>query len=196
SLGFRVQRNQVPTLLPLDEALSVNIGVVGGTAEEGVDYEHLPSSVTIEPGQTVSDVVYIVPVQDSLIESDETIFVSIEPGTLSRYRFGQFAANFNLADVQWTYEPPTGTVVTSESRTVDAVLRRNGVINTTVDLSAELIAALGGDVGDPSLFDVQRGVRQLTYAAGSGTPSGRQFTIRVRLALAPVFIQDVVIDVV
>jgi subtilase family serine protease len=51
-----------------------------GTAARGTDYENLPLSATIPPGAASVDVV-IVPINDTNVEPNETVNLSVRPGT-------------------------------------------------------------------------------------------------------------------
>jgi hypothetical protein len=56
------------------------IFTINGTADNGADYTNIASSVTIPVGQS-NAVVAIAPVDDALVEGDETVIVSLTEGT-------------------------------------------------------------------------------------------------------------------
>src|SRR5262249_5464086 len=62
----------------LDADLAVNF-TVGGTATNGVDYVALGSSVLIPAGQ-VSATVTVMPIDDGIVEGDETVILTLQPG--------------------------------------------------------------------------------------------------------------------
>ena len=67
---------------PTTNALTV-VFAVGGTAANGVDYAAITNGVTIPAGQS-SATVTIVPADDSLVEGDETVIVSLTEGNTYR----------------------------------------------------------------------------------------------------------------
>jgi FG-GAP-like repeat/Calx-beta domain len=70
---FRITRTGDTTA-----ALSVGLGI-GGEATDGVDYTGVPSSVTIAAGASFTDIT-VTPIQDSLPEPDETVFLLLAGG--------------------------------------------------------------------------------------------------------------------
>jgi subtilase family serine protease len=71
--AFTVTRNQAT-----GAALIVNLGA-GGTANPGVDYVSLPPTATIPAGE-VSVVVPLVPIDDTVVEGNETVVLGISAG--------------------------------------------------------------------------------------------------------------------
>ncbi|MBW8863702.1 MAG: hypothetical protein JF609_02045 [Verrucomicrobia bacterium] len=69
---------------------------VGGTANNGADYTAITNGVTIPAGQS-SAVVSIVPVDDSLIEGDETVIISLTEGNTYRVLYPS-AATVTIQD--------------------------------------------------------------------------------------------------
>jgi hypothetical protein len=63
---------------------------VSGTANNGTDYALITNGVTIPVGQG-SAVVAVVPVDDALVEGDETVIVSLTQGTNHRTAYPAFA---------------------------------------------------------------------------------------------------------
>src|SRR5439155_10218400 len=65
---------------------------IHGTAENGVDYETLPNSVTIPAGRHTARIV-VKPIRDDLKEPLETVVLAIEPdpslGPVARYSVGE-----------------------------------------------------------------------------------------------------------
>jgi Calcineurin-like phosphoesterase/Purple acid Phosphatase, N-terminal domain/Calx-beta domain len=64
---------------PTTSALTVNLGI-GGTASSGSDYTPILAAQTI-PAGSATRVVAVVPVNDSLSESDETVVLTLSPNT-------------------------------------------------------------------------------------------------------------------
>jgi len=74
---------------PVTNALTV-LFAVGGTADNGVDYAAITNGVTIPAGQS-NAVVTIAPVDDTLIEGDETVVVSLIEDSNYRTAYPAFA---------------------------------------------------------------------------------------------------------
>ncbi len=66
------------------------IFTVSGTANNGGDYAAITNGVTIPIGQT-SAIVSVVPVNDTLVEGDETVIISLTEGTNYRTAYPAFA---------------------------------------------------------------------------------------------------------
>ena len=98
--------------------------IAGGSAAPGTDYVALPGSVTIGPG-ALSATVPVVPLDDALVESNETVLLSI------------------LATADYTIGSPSSAVVTIVSDDVAPDL-------VVTALTATRAAPAGGtlDVGD------------------------------------------------
>jgi len=64
---------------PATSALTVNY-TVGGTATNSMDYINLPDSVTIPAGSSMAAPIMVSPVDDALIESNETVVVTLASG--------------------------------------------------------------------------------------------------------------------
>jgi hypothetical protein len=62
----------------LNQSITVNLAITG-SATNGVDYSTIPSTVTIAAGKTTA-LVEVAPIQDSLVEGNEDVVVSIAPG--------------------------------------------------------------------------------------------------------------------
>ncbi len=76
-------------------SLTVSIALLG-TAALGVDYSDLPNSVTFSSGQATVDLA-IVPIDDTLVEGDETVIIMLMEG--SSYEVGsQNSATVIIAD--------------------------------------------------------------------------------------------------
>src|SRR5260221_4280479 len=52
-------------------SLTVNYGL-GGAAQNGIDYQQLPASVTISAGAASADIT-VTPINDSIVETDERV---------------------------------------------------------------------------------------------------------------------------
>ena len=80
---------------PPEAALTVSYSI-SGTATNGVDYEAIPSAVTIPAGATTASIV-IRPIDDSLVEGPETVTLTLASG--SDYQVGSpNAATVTIAD--------------------------------------------------------------------------------------------------
>jgi hypothetical protein len=75
--GLATGRLTVQRTGSTDEALSVNI-TIAGTASPGADYVPLLNTVTIPAGAASTDI-DVVPLDDALFESNETVTMSIAP---------------------------------------------------------------------------------------------------------------------
>lgn len=62
-----------------DAPLTVNL-LITGSATNGVDYSTIPTSVTIPSGQEAL-VIDLVPVDDGVLEGDENVLLSVQPGS-------------------------------------------------------------------------------------------------------------------
>ncbi|MDR3459707.1 MAG: Calx-beta domain-containing protein [Verrucomicrobiae bacterium] len=80
---------------PTTNALTV-VFTVSGTAANGVDYAAITNGITIPAGQS-SATVTIVPVDDSLVEGDETVIVSLTEGNTYRVQYPS-AATVTIQD--------------------------------------------------------------------------------------------------
>ncbi len=76
-------------------ALTVNY-TVGGTASNGADYQSLTGSVVISAGQPTASIL-VTPIDDSLLEGDETVVVTLSAG--ATYTLGNpSTATVTIAD--------------------------------------------------------------------------------------------------
>lgn len=135
---------------PTDAPLLVNLAI-GGSATGGTDYIALPTSVTIPAG--ASSVGFIVqPVDDSAVESAETVTVSIVPG--SGYTAGAASATVSIAD----NDIAPGTTLTWAAVTRPVIGRSEGmgaVVNGKLYLFGGYVdttykPTTRGDVYDPA----------------------------------------------
>jgi hypothetical protein len=78
-----------------NSALTISFAV-GGTAANGVDYAFITGGVTIPAGQS-NAIVSVIPVDDSLIEGDETVIVSLTEGSTYRVAYPS-AATVTILD--------------------------------------------------------------------------------------------------
>ena len=101
-----------------DSALTVNYAA-DGTAQNGTDYQQLQTSVTIPAGAS-SAVVTVTPIDDSTIESNETVIVTIS--TTAAYIVGSpNTATVIIADNDQPPPPlPTATVTASDATAAEA----------------------------------------------------------------------------
>ncbi|MEW6303487.1 MAG: Calx-beta domain-containing protein [Verrucomicrobiota bacterium] len=99
-------------------SLTVNY-TVGGSASNGSDYQSLPNFVTIPAGAASANVT-VTPIDDSAVEGNETVVLTLASGT--GYNIGSpNSATVNIADND-TAPPPTPvvTVVASDSAAAEA----------------------------------------------------------------------------
>jgi hypothetical protein len=90
------------------EKVTVNC-TIRGTAENGKDYQSIPTTVTI-PAGAASTTIAIIPTDDDLNEGLETVFISLDnlPHTTDSYMLGpDFHAVVNIIDDN---DPPAGPV--------------------------------------------------------------------------------------
>src|SRR6266545_4647100 len=105
-------------------ALTVNYSL-GGTAQNGTDYQPLGTSVTFAAGAS-STTVMVTPIDDSQVEGDETVALTLSPN--AAYTVGSpNNATITIADNDGT---PPGTVITLSAIDPDAseIGPDNGVI--------------------------------------------------------------------
>jgi subtilase family serine protease len=81
---FAYEAGQVPGALTVTRSpvssLPLAVGYsLGGLAAHGTDYSVLPGSVTI-PGGAAEATIVVVPIDDTLVENDETVVVTLKPG--------------------------------------------------------------------------------------------------------------------
>ncbi len=111
---------------------------VGGTAMSGTDYIALPVSVTIPSGQA-SEIISLVPVDDSDIEDDETVVLQI--ATSERYAIGVTSAQVTISD----NDVPSVSIIATDNSAREGLLDGETAdigrftILRTGDTSAELI---------------------------------------------------------
>jgi hypothetical protein len=86
---FRIARNG-----PLEQPLTVNF-TIGGTAQNGVDYQTIPASITMGNLDAFVDI-DIVPFDDTLVEGRETITLTITSG--AAYVVGPTGSVVAIAD--------------------------------------------------------------------------------------------------
>ena len=98
------------------EALNVGI-TLGGTATNGTDYSGVPSTATIPAGAS-SVTVDVIPVQDSLVETRETVILTIATGSsyTRASSSADYAGTVNLHDD----DQPVLTVVATDGSASEA----------------------------------------------------------------------------
>jgi deoxycytidine triphosphate deaminase len=133
----------------------------GGTATEGVDYANLgPGSVTI-PGNESFATLTVTPLVDGVVETDETVIVTISPN-----------AGYNIS-------APTATVVIHDATAAPLVSV------TAVDASASETGP------DPGMFRFTRtgstaSALTVTYSIGGTATNGADYTTIGTTILIPV----------
>jgi len=97
--AFRLRRSG-ETNAPLTVHFAIE-----GTAENGVDYVEIPSSVTIPAGRRTASVI-VTPIDDERVERIETVILRLQPAAL--YNVGRWsAAGAILVDND---DPPPGSI--------------------------------------------------------------------------------------
>jgi hypothetical protein len=110
--------------------------VVGGTATAGADYVALPGAVTIDAGVT-SATIPVVPIDDTLVESAETVVVTITANPA--YVIGSGAAAVSIT----SDDAPADLVVSAASGSAI------GGVGTTITLN-DTTKNQGGGMSQPS----------------------------------------------
>jgi hypothetical protein len=135
---FSIRREGGPTNFPLTVYYSLS-----GTASNGVDYVRLPESITIPAGASAAYVV-VIPIDDLLVEENETVVLTLRPGIIGAqlgYRLGASnVATVVIHDNDFANHPPTVTILsppngatfrTNTSIHIEAVTRDpDGYANT------------------------------------------------------------------
>jgi len=93
-----------------DKALTVPV-VVGGTALNGVDYVKVTVPVTLAVGQS-SKVLTIAPLADAVVDSNETVTVTIQADAAFQIGTGQGVATVTIADTTDLTKPTVAVVAT------------------------------------------------------------------------------------
>ena len=93
---FKISYPGVPAATPQTLMRSITVPyVVTGTATAGTDYATLSGTITI-PSGSKSIVLNVIPSPDDLVESAETVIVTLQPGT--GYTLDADSATLNIAD--------------------------------------------------------------------------------------------------
>jgi Ca2+-binding RTX toxin-like protein len=104
----------------LSKTSSVNYATANGTASAGLDYTAASGTVTFAPGQATATVSVQI-INDTLVESPETLMLNLSGGTNITISDGQAVGTINSDDVSTTPTPPPGypsspTIVGSDGR--------------------------------------------------------------------------------
>ena len=161
---FTVSRTG-PTNISLTVFLSV-----GGTATPGLDYVKLPGSVTISPGLS-SVAVDVVPIDDTLIEGDETVILSAVPRSYYQISHTTNAVVIIKDNDFSTTNPPPVVIITaphpqaSEAGTNAGAFRvsRTGSTNEVLEVFYQLFGS------------AQNGVDYQFLSNHVELPAGRSF---------------------
>ncbi|MFN0317554.1 MAG: Calx-beta domain-containing protein [Burkholderiales bacterium] len=152
---FTVSRTGDATA-PLTASLTV-----GGTATSGSDYTALPASVTI-PAGSASVLVTVTPVNDTLVEADETVVLSL--ASSANYTVGTASATITIAsddaapasvsvaatDASATEAgPTTGTFTITRTGATTAALAVNYTMSGTATAGSDYLS-LSGSVTIPA----------------------------------------------
>ncbi|MEO6035565.1 MAG: Ig-like domain-containing protein [Verrucomicrobiota bacterium] len=101
---FSVTRNPASS-----QALAVNYAIEG-TAANGVDYDKLSGTVTIPPNEPSANI-YVVPIDDTLVEGTETVVLILRTSTAYALGDARYATVF-LEDNDRTTNPPPSVHLT------------------------------------------------------------------------------------
>ncbi len=113
---------------------------ITGTASNGVDYQTLSGSLTIEAGNS-SAAIIMTPKMDGLFEATETVIVTLNAG--SNYLLGTASASISIADgtVNDVIITPTSGLVTTEQNGTDTftvVLTSQPTADVRINFSSDL----------------------------------------------------------
>jgi hypothetical protein len=93
-------------------SLTVNFSL-GGTGQNGSDYQQLPTSVTIPAGAS-SATITVTPIDDSTVEANETVILTLSPN--AAYNIGSpGSATITIADNDQPPPLPTVTVTATDA---------------------------------------------------------------------------------
>ncbi len=153
----------------LSKALTVNY-TLGGTATNGTDYGNLTGTVTFTPGSATA-LVNVVPIDDTLVEVNETVIFTLATGT--GYTVGT-AKTATLTITDNDVVPPTITVAVTDAtagETLTGQIPNPGVftLTRTGNLSQALTVnyTLSGTATKGKDYIDLTGT--VTFAAGSAT---------------------------
>lgn len=117
---------------PVDQPINVQISI-SGSATNGSDYQIISSTISI-PAQAISATIPIIPFVDAIYEADETVTISLVPG--SSYLLGNSFAQLVIEDLK----PQLWTEVIESIASVDGltpasvILHRGGAIDRPVSV--------------------------------------------------------------
>ncbi|MGJ0606845.1 Calx-beta domain-containing protein [Cylindrospermopsis raciborskii] len=148
----------------ISNALTVNY-TIGGTANNGTDYNNVGTSVTFAAGSSTATVT-VDPTDDTTVESDETVILTLASGT--GYTIGTTSGvtgtgTITNDDTQVTLAVSPTTVTEDGTNNLVYTFTRTGVISNalTVNYTIGGTAANSGDYGSIGT--------SVTFAAGSST---------------------------
>lgn len=130
---------------------------ISGTATNGTDYTALSGTVTI-PSGSASTTVAVTPVDDTLVESMETIIVTIPAAAGYVLTSGQNTATLNLIDD----DTPTVNVAATDPNAAEVDLSQPGAIADT----GTFVVTRSGDTSQPLTIYYSVAGNQ-----GAGTPA-------------------------
>lgn len=115
----------------VSQPLTVSL-LISGNASNGVDYQRIPTDITIPPGQAGA-VITILPYVDSLVEFNEVVY--LEVATSSSYLIGTAAsAQIAIDDLkpQISLEVLEGIAGVSDGTPAAVLVRRGGLLSPEV----------------------------------------------------------------
>ncbi len=146
----------------LSNALDVNI-VVGGSAQNGLDYSHIGPSVYFAPGVSVVTLT-VSPFSDGIVEQDEIVEIVLQPSGNYLLDSG-FAANLVIRDLQ----PVVGVEVFQERGCVTPLVPAVFLVTRNGQMATPLFVRLkiGGKATNG--LDYQYVNSFVEFAAGQAT---------------------------
>lgn len=202
SARFQIERNPVSGS-PLQVQLTI-----GGTAQNGTDYQTLPSTVEIPPGAALVSL-EIVPLTDALAEGNETIEVALAPGSsyligtpasasilLIDHRPNERPAISEIPDISIPKNTSTGeiefTINDQETPPEDLQVSANSADKSLIP-DASLILGGSGEIRTISVTPGldKTGTAKITITVSDGSlEATRVFSITVTNVNLPPVVQD------
>lgn len=110
-------------------AFTVNVAATGGTATAGSDYNGTPVTVTFADGQTAATATLNI-TDDSLVEGNETVTLSLKNATNGAVLAAQDTASFNITD-----NDTVGTIMPNFAANGSAIISIGSNLQSLVQFS-------------------------------------------------------------
>lgn len=143
--GYTGQFTVSRTYGKISEALPVNL-IFGGTATAGADYTALPSTVTI-PANAASYSFSVVPIDDTELESTETVTAALAPGSY----VVSSTAEVTVSIAQAAVAMQVGGGVNWNAANQTLTITRPPSGTTTADMIVTAVTASGAKIRDVGL---------------------------------------------